>query len=84
MCRKPMIVLLFGMILGTVSVVFGQAGSSTAALKGLVTDPQGAMVRGATVTVTDEAKGTARTAITNDLGEYQVLLLAPSIYVQDS
>jgi hypothetical protein len=77
MCKNLIVVLLF---LGPVSVVFGQAGASTAALKGLVTDPKGAVAPGATVTVEDAAKGTARTVTTNDAGEYQALLLPPSIY----
>jgi hypothetical protein len=80
MCRKLIVVLLFVMVLGPVSVVFGQAGASTASLKGLVTDPTGAVVQGAKVTVADEAKGTTRTAITKEVGEYQVLLLPPSTY----
>lgn len=81
MCRKPIIILLFGTVLGTASLLFGQVGASTASLKGLVVDPTGAVVPGATVTVADEAKGTARTAITNELGEYKIFLLPPSIYL---
>jgi hypothetical protein len=46
MSKKPILVLLFMMVFGTVSVAFGQAGASTAALKGLVTDPKGAVVPG--------------------------------------
>jgi hypothetical protein len=80
MSKKPMIVFLLMMVLGTVSVAFGQAAASTAALKGLVTDPKGAVVPGATVNVVDAAKGTTRTVTTNDAGEYQVLLLPPGLY----
>ncbi len=47
---------------------------------GTVTDKTGAVVPGATVTVTDEAKGTVETAITNESGEYNVGHLVPDTY----
>jgi hypothetical protein len=78
--RKLIVVPLLMIVLGTASIVFGQAAASTAALKGLVTDPKGAPVPEATVTVLDASKGTTRTAITNNVGQYQVPLLPPGIY----
>ncbi|MEP7149785.1 MAG: carboxypeptidase regulatory-like domain-containing protein, partial [Acidobacteriota bacterium] len=59
---------------------FAQAGVSTSEIKGRVTDPNGAVVRGATVTATDNDKGTTRTVITDDQGEYRLLTLPPGKY----
>jgi hypothetical protein len=47
---------------------------------GTVTDKTGAVVPGATVTVTDEAKGTVETAISNATGDYTVSHLVPDTY----
>jgi hypothetical protein len=47
---------------------------------GTVTDPQGAAVVGATVTVTDTNKGTSDTTATNDSGNYSVTHLIPDVY----
>ncbi len=47
---------------------------------GTVTDKTGAVVPGATVTVTDVAKGTVETATTNESGDYNVSHLVPDTY----
>lgn len=47
---------------------------------GTVTDPTGAAVANAKVTVTDLRKGTIDTAITNDSGNYSVTHLIPDTY----
>jgi Carboxypeptidase regulatory-like domain/TonB dependent receptor len=47
---------------------------------GTVTDKTGAVVPGATITVTDEAKGTVETAVSNESGEFSVTHLAPDVY----
>lgn len=47
---------------------------------GTVTDPQGAAVVGAKVTVTDVNKGTTDTTTTNDSGNYSVTHLIPDTY----
>jgi len=47
---------------------------------GTVTDPQGAAVVGAKVTVTDQNKGIIETATTNDSGNYTVTHLIPDSY----
>src|SRR5438876_3443986 len=49
-------------------------------IHGTVTDPQGAAVVGATVTVTDQNKGTVQQAATNDSGNYSVTHLIPDPY----
>jgi hypothetical protein len=63
-----------------VSPAFSQASSSTAELRGQVTDAAGAAVPNATVTVTDMAKGTSRTTQTDAEGNYVFLNLLPSSY----
>ena len=60
------------------SVVFGQAVFGN--IVGTVTDPQGAGVPNATVTVTDELKGTTDTAKTNESGNFTVTHLIPDTY----
>jgi len=47
---------------------------------GTVTDKTGAVVPGATVTVTDEAKGTVVTVTSNESGDYTVSHLIPDTY----
>ncbi|HZR65629.1 MAG TPA: TonB-dependent receptor [Terriglobales bacterium] len=47
---------------------------------GTVTDPQGAAIVGAQVTVTDQNKGTVQTTTTNESGNYSVTHLIPDPY----
>ncbi|HVR24043.1 MAG TPA: TonB-dependent receptor [Candidatus Polarisedimenticolia bacterium] len=47
---------------------------------GTVTDSTGAVVPNATVTVTDVAKGTSETALSNESGQYRVQHLIPDTY----
>jgi len=57
-----------------------RAQSVYGSIFGTVTDKTGAVVPGATVTVTDEAKGTVETEITNATGDYTVSHLVPDTY----
>jgi len=57
----------------------GQA-SSTGTITGLVTDPSGAAVSGATITLTDKATNTPRTTTSNDAGRYVFANIFPGIY----
>lgn len=68
-------------ILGLVLSLFaaGTQAQSTGTLRGTVTDPSGAAVVGATVTVTSSA-GQAVTATSNATGAYEVRGLAPGQY----
>src|ERR1700684_1537673 len=53
---------------------------TTGEITGVVTDPSGAVVAAAKVTLTDNAKGTTLTAVTNKDGIYHFQLLNPSNY----
>jgi len=57
-----------------------QGVGSSGDLTGTVSDPSGGNVPGAKVTVTDEAKGLQRTALTDEHGSYRVSGLAPATY----
>jgi hypothetical protein len=52
----------------------------TTSLSGIVTDPQGKVISGATVTITNTATGRARETKTSDEGAYVFNQLAPGIY----
>lgn len=54
--------------------------SATAELRGNVTDPNGGALAGATVTATDNNKGSTRTVTTDEQGNYVILSLPPSTY----
>ncbi|HTU48103.1 MAG TPA: carboxypeptidase regulatory-like domain-containing protein [Bryobacteraceae bacterium] len=54
--------------------------STTGSLTGTVTDPSGAVISGATVTITDNATGAVRTATTDANGSYKFSLLPPGNY----
>ena len=58
------------------------AGAQThrASVRGTVSDPNGAVIPAATVTVTNIATGGIRTAQTNSNGEYVISSLAPGQY----
>ncbi|MBO0862180.1 MAG: carboxypeptidase regulatory-like domain-containing protein, partial [Chloracidobacterium sp.] len=58
---------------------FAQATAS-ATLEGTVTDKTQAVIKGATVTVSNKATGVTRTTITNDAGGYRFDLLAAGRY----
>src|SRR5215471_21470474 len=57
------------------------AQSASATLSGTVLDPNGAIVPGANVTITEVATGLQRTVTTNDQGYFSVPLLKPSTYL---
>ena len=54
------------------------AQEARGSIQGRVTDPTGAIVPGATVTVTNTATNTSRRLTTNDTGYYEANLLEPS------
>ncbi len=78
MPSKRLIVLVLFSILLWAPLVFGQATSAT--LSGTVTDPQGAVVPGATVTIRSTDTNQERKVQTNDSGSYRVVGLSPGKY----
>src|SRR5208282_1282645 len=61
-----------------VSSAFGQAVYGS--ILGSVTDPTGAAVNGAKVTVTSQTKNVSTEATTNESGNYDVTHLIPDVY----
>src|SRR5215470_3182016 len=72
-------VLIIVLLLVTVSSGFGQA-SGTTSISGTVTDLQGAVVAGATVTLSNSLKGFSRTTVTNGSGVYNFAGILPDAY----
>src|SRR6267378_4432752 len=61
-------------------VAFGQAQSNAADLQGVVRDPSGAMVSGATVTARNPGTNISKGTTTNDEGAYLIVNLTPGEY----
>src|SRR6202140_3541767 len=55
-------------------------GQATGSFLGVVTDKSGSAISGARVTVTSQATGTSRDAVTDDAGHYTINLLPVSVY----
>ena len=73
--------MVFAMVLClSLSSAFAQSQASTADLTGTVTDPNGAVVPGATVTVENASTGFTRTLTTSSSGEFQAIGIPPGVY----
>lgn len=72
-----LVVSLFSVLLA--APVLAQT-ATTASMSGRVTDAQGAVTPGATVTLTDRATAQARTAVTDSQGRYAFFTLPPGVY----
>ncbi len=72
--------LTFSLLLITLAcaTAFGQGSSST--INGTVTDPQGNVIPGATVTLSNPAKNFSRTQTTTDGGRFSFSLIPPGEY----
>ena len=57
-----------------------QAQTPTGAIEGRVTDPSGAVIPGATVTISEAATGRSITLVTNENGLYSARNLLPGVY----
>lgn len=77
MLSRQMMIALLCVLLSSV-LVFGQGTSAT--LSGTISDPQGAVVPGATVTIKDTDTGQQRQVQTNESGYYRVTNLPPGNY----
>ena len=57
---------------------WGQVDVASATLKGIITDPNDAVIAGASVTATNTEKGISRTTTTNAEGAYHIPVLPPA------
>jgi len=71
-----LLIFLAAFVLGGVA----GAQTETATLQGTVTDPQGAVIPQAQVTITNSATGASRTATTNSSGDFAAVGLNPGTY----
>jgi hypothetical protein len=76
--RKLFLVTVFA--LAATCIALAQGGVATGDLHITVKDPKGNLVPNATVTVTDVAKGLARTATSDGQGGYSARQLPPGVY----
>jgi hypothetical protein len=78
MCFKRLSLVALALILCVVAVI---AQEGTASLRGTVTDPNGAVVPNATVSLANQETGIdRRTVTTNESGDYVFTSLTPGIY----
>jgi hypothetical protein len=76
--RTRIVASVLGMLLAAAGAALAQSG--TASLSGRVTDAQGSVIPGATVTVNSPNTGTSRTTVTNESGLYSLSALPPGVY----
>lgn len=76
LCLKTIAVFLFASVI-SISVAHSQA---TTSLRGTVTDPTGAVIPEATVTIKSFENGSSRKILTDVNGEYSFLQVAPGDY----
>ncbi|MDT4968279.1 MAG: hypothetical protein QOJ64_3016 [Acidobacteriota bacterium] len=69
---------LTALVFGLGIAVFAQ--EPTGSIEGSISDPQGAIVQGASVSVRNTATSLTRTAVTDDNGQYRVSQLPPGTY----
>ncbi len=76
LAREPFLLCLFVTLFGTISA-FSQA---TASLRGTITDPSGAVIFGAKVTIKNADTGTSRQTSSDTQGEYSFQQVPPGTY----
>src|SRR5882757_1949564 len=74
--RVVTLVVVFSLVLS--ALVFAQ--TATSSLRGTITDPKGALVQGAVLTLSNPATGYSRTAKSGNDGGYQFLEVPPASY----
>jgi hypothetical protein len=74
---RPLCVLI---AVATLAAVGFSQGASTSSLRGTVTDPKGAVISGAQVTLSNPATGYERKTTTDNRGEYQFTDVPPATY----
>src|ERR1700681_4173768 len=77
---KKVFMFVLAMTLAMFATSAMAQSSTTGSIEGTVTDPNGAAVKGATITVTSPNLISPQTATTNDEGRFQVPALPPGKY----
>jgi Carboxypeptidase regulatory-like domain/TonB dependent receptor len=77
-CQRVLRTLTAAVIILLPAVLFGQGYFGT--VSGILTDPSGAAIQGAKVTLQDEEKGYKFTATSNREGEYLFVSIPPGLY----
>jgi len=72
--------LLFGLLVAMLLSTSAVAQTITGTVSGIVTDPNGAAIPGATITLVGEQKNDSRTGSTNDSGRFSFAALQPGTY----
>src|SRR6266446_8747888 len=75
--RSRVVTLLVGFFLTSAMI---SAQTATTSLRGTITDPKGAVLQGATVTLNNAATGYSRTTKSGNDGVYQFLEVPPATY----
>jgi hypothetical protein len=70
----------FGSVAPALKMNFHPAAGGAAVLSGTITNPSGAVIRGATVSATNSSGALAGSAITDGQGQYRLQDLAPGTY----
>jgi hypothetical protein len=83
MRAKPGLRRLFVYLLLTAAASTSGFSQSTTLLRGTITDPQGGLIAGAVVTLSNAGTGFNRSLTTDQRGEYQFVQLAPGTYKID-
>ena len=78
-CRLSQSVLAIALVLSS-ALLLAQSNVGNGSIQGTVTDPAGAVVNGAKVTITDRSTGHVVTTTTNSAGAYNSGSLVPSNY----
>jgi len=77
---KKVFMFVLALSLAFIATSAAAQSTTTGSIEGLVTDPNGAVVRGATVTATSPNLISPQAATTSDDGRYQILNLPPGSY----
>lgn len=77
---RALVVLLFAVAWLAFATMPCGGQATTGQFVGQVTDPSGAIIRGAAITVTDEEKGVTFKGVTDAAGNYTVLSVPPGLY----
>ncbi len=77
-CRLGAVVYLAALLGFTATPLLGQAATGT--VSGQVTDQQSAIIPGADIRLVDPSTGSTRTAVSNEVGRFTVVNVAPGTY----